>query len=147
MTPPSQIDPEKKAKIDEFLKGKWTARIATANPKNCQPHVVPVWYLWDGESVYIHAYIKFRKSRELLANPRCSIAIDTEQAGQPIRGVILEGKAEIVAEPRQFVHDTAEKIYLRYITPEEVSAPAPQSWLNDPEITLIKLTPSQIYIV
>jgi hypothetical protein len=30
--------------------------------------------------------------------------------------------------------------------PEEIQAPDPQSWLNDPEIGLVKVTPRQVYL-
>ncbi len=132
--------------MDLYLAEPLLAHVATANPKTLQPHVVPVWYMWDGESIWVHAYAKFRKSRELAANPRCAIAVSSERGGLPFAAVMMEGEAELVYEPRQFVHDTAEKIYQRYMKPEEILAPDPQSWLNDPEIGLIKLTPRQIYL-
>lgn len=146
MTPPSQLTPEEKAKLDAFLAARLLAHLATANPKTNQPHVVPVWYLWDGERIWIHAYAKFRKSRELAANPRCAVAISDDRGGLPLAAAMLEGEAELVYEPRQFVHDQAEKIYQRYMQPEEILAAEPQSWLNDPEIGLIKITPKQVYL-
>jgi nitroimidazol reductase NimA-like FMN-containing flavoprotein (pyridoxamine 5'-phosphate oxidase superfamily) len=147
MTPPSLLTPEQKEKLDAFLGGRLIARLATANPKTLQPHVVPVWYLWDGEQVWIHAYAKFRKSREIAMNPRCAVVVDVEIGGeQPFTAVMLEGEAELVYEPRQFVHDQAERIYQRYMQPAEILAPDPQSWLNDPEIGLIKLAPKQVYL-
>ena len=44
------------AEIDAFLAEAILARLATANPKTCQPHAVPVWFLWDGESAWISAF-------------------------------------------------------------------------------------------
>jgi nitroimidazol reductase NimA-like FMN-containing flavoprotein (pyridoxamine 5'-phosphate oxidase superfamily) len=132
--------------METYLAETLLAHVATANPKTLQPHVVPVWYLWDGDCLWIHAYSKLRKSRELAANPRCAVAISSERGGLPFAAVMMEGEAELVYEPRQFVHDQAEKIYRRYMKPEEIQAPDPQSWLGDPEIGLIKLIPKQIYL-
>ena len=146
MTPPAQLTPDQKEKMDAFLAEPLLAHVATANPKTLQPHVVPVWYMWDGCCMWVHAYGKFRKSRELSANSHCAIAVSSERGGLPYAAVMMEGEAKLVYEPRQFVHDTAEKIYQRYMKPEEILAPDPQSWLNDPEIGLIKLTPRQIYL-
>jgi nitroimidazol reductase NimA-like FMN-containing flavoprotein (pyridoxamine 5'-phosphate oxidase superfamily) len=36
--------------IDEFLSGRWIARLATLG-KDGYPHVAPFWYYWDGECV------------------------------------------------------------------------------------------------
>ncbi len=146
MTPPSQLSPEQKVKMNAYLAEPLLAHVATANPKTLQPHVVPVWYLWDGCAIWIHAYGKLRKSRELAMNSRCAVAVSSERGGLPFAAVLLEGEAELIYEPRQFVHDTAERIYLRYMKPEEVQAPDPQSWINDAEIGLIKLVPKQIYL-
>ena len=146
MTLSTQLTPEQKEKLDRFLGNRLLARLATANPKTLQPHVVPVWYLWDGECLWIHAYAKFRKSREISMNPKAAVVIDTDGGGLPFAAIMLEGPAELVYEPRGFVHDQAERIYQRYMTPAEIQAPDPQSWLNDPEIGLIKITPNQIYL-
>lgn len=146
MTPPPQLTPEQKEKLDRYLDERLLAHLATVNPKTLQPHVVPVWYLWDGECIWIHAYAKLRKSREIALNPKAAVVVDTERGGLSFAAVMLEGPAELVYEPRRFVHDQAERIYQRYMTPAEIQATDPQSWLNDPEIGLIKLTPKQIYL-
>ena len=41
-------------------------RLATANPRTLQPHVVPVWFWWDGTSLWISAFSSTRKVKELL---------------------------------------------------------------------------------
>lgn len=146
MTLRSQLTPEQKEKIDSFLNARLLAHLATVNPKTLQPHVVPVWYLWDGECLWIHAYAKFRKSREITMNPKAAVAVASEGGGLPFAAVMLEGTAALVYEPRQFVHDQAERIYQRYMTQDEIQAPDPQSWINDPEIGLIRLAPEQIYL-
>jgi nitroimidazol reductase NimA-like FMN-containing flavoprotein (pyridoxamine 5'-phosphate oxidase superfamily) len=146
MTAPAQLTPEQKEKLDIYLSARLLAHLATANPKTLRPHVVPVWYLWDGECLWIHAYAKFRKSREIELNPNVAISVASEQGGLPFTAVMMDGTAGLVYEPRQFVHDQAERIYQRYMTPEEIAAPDPQSWINDPEIGMIKFTPTQIYL-
>jgi hypothetical protein len=58
--------------------------------------------------------------------------------------VLLEGAVELVAEPRLRVSEIASRIYIRYLGVEGVKEPEPQSWLNDSENLLIKLTPEKI---
>ncbi len=39
-----------KEEIDEFLSGRWIARLATIGTDG-YPHIAPLWYYWDGESL------------------------------------------------------------------------------------------------
>jgi len=40
--------------IDEFLSGRWVARVATIGADG-YPHVYPFWYYWDGACLYLTA--------------------------------------------------------------------------------------------
>ncbi len=120
------------------------ARLATTNPATHQPHVVPVWYEWDGEKLWISTFQSTRKVKELRANPLISVVVDTDAPGQPARGVILEGVAELI-EDRQTVVACATRIYSRYLGFEGVLAEEPQSWIADPENVLIMLKPTRVY--
>jgi len=130
--------------IDAYLSQSVLARIATVSSDTAQPHVVPVWYWWDGASIWIHGYGGTRKFKELRANRKCSIVVDQANSGVDFWAVLFEGEAELIAEPRQVVVDIAVQIYTRYIGEEGVLDPIPQSWILDEEGMLIKLTPSRI---
>lgn len=120
------------------------ARIATANPNTHQPHVVPVWYLWDGESLWISSFISTRKNKELQKNPKVSILIDTAESAVDFRSALFEGTAELIREPAEFMVEMTTRIYTRYLGEDGVKGDDPQSWIRDPENTLIKLTPKTI---
>jgi nitroimidazol reductase NimA-like FMN-containing flavoprotein (pyridoxamine 5'-phosphate oxidase superfamily) len=128
--------------LDAFLAQPLIARIATASPSTHRPHVVPVWFEWDGESIWISTFRSTRKIRELQANPLCSIAIDSADSGVDFRGVVFEGPAELVTAPLDFVQRKSEQIYTRYLG-EEVRQPRYQEWIYDSENLLIKLTPQR----
>jgi nitroimidazol reductase NimA-like FMN-containing flavoprotein (pyridoxamine 5'-phosphate oxidase superfamily) len=117
--------------------------MATVDPHTLQPHVVPVWYGWDGENLWISAFRSTRKVRELVKNPLISVVIDVDQ-GEGIRAVLLEGKAELFTEPRERMEELTAWIYERYLGPEGVKAADPQSWIKDPEALLIKLKPTRV---
>ena len=135
---------DRKALIESVLAEPVLARLATTNPKTMQPHVVPVWFAWDGESVWISSFVSTRKIRELKNNPRGAVLIESKQEGSKLQAVLLEGTVELVTQPRQLVSEIASRVYIRYLGPEGVKDPEPQSWLNDPENLLIKLTPKRI---
>lgn len=135
---------DRKALIESVLAEAVLARLATTNPKTMQPHVVPVWFMWDGECVWISSFVSTRKIRELQHNPRGAVLIESKQEGGKLTAVLLEGPVELVGEPRPLVSEIASRIYVRYLGPEGVKDAEPQSWLNDPENLLIKLTPKRI---
>ena len=143
MTDKDETDRSRAAKIDTFLSEPLLARIATVSAHDLQPHVVPVWFLWDGESVWISSYSSTRKIRELQCNPKCSIVIDTASQAGKLSAVLFEGQAELVTEPRELVREMATRVYARYLGPEEVLAADPQEWIHSPENLLIKLTPEK----
>ncbi len=100
--------------IDSYLDQPLLARMATASATTAQPHVVPVWYLWDGQSIWVHGYSGTRKFKELAGNPACSIIVDHATSGVDFWAVLLEGQAELITDSAVVV-PMAERIYARYI--------------------------------
>ena len=89
--------------IDEFLSGRWVARLATLG-KDGYPHIAPLWYYWDGECVYF-ALTKNRQScKNLQRDPRCSVVIDMDDRpligmrGNLAKAVLLIGDATQMVE-------------------------------------------------
>jgi nitroimidazol reductase NimA-like FMN-containing flavoprotein (pyridoxamine 5'-phosphate oxidase superfamily) len=129
--------------MDTFLNtAMLLARIATV-AKNGQPHVVPVWYLWEQGSLWISSFRSTRHVHHLQLDPRCAVTIDEAPSGTENRGVILTGQVELIVAPRDFVASQSEKVYERYLGPVGVKAPDPQSWIYDDENLIIKLTPQR----
>src|SRR5258708_27955024 len=62
------------AEIDEFLSGRWVARLATIG-RDGYPHGYPFWYYCDGENIYLTPTPKRASYSDLEANPRCSDVI------------------------------------------------------------------------
>lgn len=118
------------------------ARMGTTS-KSGRPHVIPVWFLWEDGSLWISSFRSTRKIRHLEANPYISVLIDTAESGVDFEAVLFEGRAELIDQPAQFVQDITTRIYARYLGPEGVLAPDPQSWIHDPENLLIHLQPSK----
>ena len=138
-----EISKEKKQFIDTFLEEPLLARLATAD-RSGQPHVIPVWYGWDGESMWVSSYSNTRKVSDLEENPKIAIVIDI--AGEKIdtKAVILEGQAELVKESPEFLRKQIIWIYKRYLGEEGVLDKDPQEWITDPHNMLIKLTPEKV---
>jgi PPOX class probable F420-dependent enzyme len=58
--------------------GTRTAKIATVSADG-HPHVVPVWFVLDGDEMVITTASGSAKARHLAADPRVSIAVDDER--------------------------------------------------------------------
>jgi hypothetical protein len=140
-------EPKEKSKqewIDELLAQPVLARLATTNAATLQPHVVPLWFLWDGDNAWISSFVSTRKIKDLYSNSHCALIIEPKQDGYKLQAVLLEGSAEVIVAPRDFIASQSLKIYAHYLGPEGVLAEGPQSWAVDPENRLIKLTPRRV---
>lgn len=138
-------DEGKEDQINKFLEEPLLARLGTANPASGQPHVTPVWFLWDGECIWISAFNSTRKVKELARNPLCAVLIDDADRDGKTRAVLFEGRAELICEPRRLVAEISARIYTRYLGAEGVLAADPQSWIYDPENTIVKLKPQKTF--
>jgi nitroimidazol reductase NimA-like FMN-containing flavoprotein (pyridoxamine 5'-phosphate oxidase superfamily) len=131
--------------IKEFLDRPLLARLATVDPQTMQPHVVPVWYLWDGVDIWISGFRSTRKFHELGLNEKCAVVIDSDDSQADPRGVLMEGKAELVTSPRQVVKEMSARIYIRYLGEDGVLEEEPQSWIHDPENLVARIHPAKIF--
>ncbi|HOA22083.1 MAG TPA: pyridoxamine 5'-phosphate oxidase family protein, partial [Anaerolineaceae bacterium] len=107
--------------------------------------VVPVWFAWDGSALWVSAFSSTRKVKDLEENPLISVAIDETKDNDATRAVILEGKAELLREPAEFLKRQFTWIYARYVGEEHVGEAKYQDWIVDPENTLIKLVPLKVF--
>jgi hypothetical protein len=139
-----EFPPEKKDLILALLDQPVLARLGTANAKTLQPHVVPLWFLWDGDNLWISAFSSTRKVKDLESNPRAAVLIEPKEPDK-LQGVLFEGPVDVLAGPRGLVRDISLKIYTRYMGEEGVQAAEPQSWSVDPENRLVRLAPRKVF--
>jgi PPOX class probable F420-dependent enzyme len=59
-----------------------------------QPQSVPVWFLWDGESLLIYSQPDRRKLKNVGENPRVGLHLNSNDRGGDV--VRAEGTAEIL---------------------------------------------------
>ncbi len=149
MTEDTKFGKLTKSQLDAFLGHAILARLSTAvpskeDPNFFQPHTTPVWFAWDGKSLFISAFSSTRKVKEVRRNPYIAVLIDVDEALDGVRAVLMEGRSAWITDP-QLVQEKSREIYTHYMGPEGVLAPDPQSWIIDPENSIIQLTPINIY--
>jgi PPOX class probable F420-dependent enzyme len=127
---------------DTFLREQRTCRIATVSADG-RPHVTPLWFAWDGSSLWLYSITRSRRWAELAADPRVAVVVDTGEEYGELRGVELTGRVERVAEaPRTGLPydgpaelDAAEKLFAaKYGFGEAMFHDGRHAWLRlDPE--------------
>ena len=135
---------------DGFLAGDALARLAVLK-ENGSPFVVPVWYHWDGKSLWFIGRERSEWCKCIQNDPRVAVVIDKEH-GQPdtstgtmsqIPKIMVDGNAEIIETPNvggQWV-GICEKMAIRYLGENGPSYLT--STLNQPR-WLIRLTPAKL---
>jgi PPOX class probable F420-dependent enzyme len=84
------------ARVARLLDTEPVVWLSTVRPDGL-PHLVPIWFSWDGETVLIASKPHARKVANLRANPRVMLALGEPQDDFDVG--LLEGVAEILDEP------------------------------------------------
>ena len=126
--------------VKKLLKGRYIAALATRNADG-SIHVVAVWYLFDGGSLYIATAGQSRKARNAQSNPNVSVMIDSRDVAASC-GATVTGKAEIVtgASARPWV----ARIHQKYLSDEaraDAKVGAVFAAIDD---VVIKITPVKL---
>ncbi|MFN8473990.1 MAG: TIGR03667 family PPOX class F420-dependent oxidoreductase [Anaerolineae bacterium] len=85
---PKYAHVERRLYIEPFI---W---LSSVRPDG-RPHLVPVWFLWDGETLTIFSQPNNQKIRNLRANPHVTVALEAANEGEDV--AILEGTAQLLS--------------------------------------------------
>jgi PPOX class probable F420-dependent enzyme len=98
----------KGAHIDARLRAEPIIWLSSVRPDG-RPHLVPVWFWWDGAAILIFSKPASQKVRNLRHSPQVMLALDSADEGEDI--VLLEGQAELLGDdaPRSTLPEYAEK--------------------------------------
>lgn len=129
------------ADLDAFLARPLIARLATS--RDDQPRIVPMWFLWDGASLWMETSPTFLNARILRDNPRAAVAIDEAVGSLAFRAALMQGTVRIIDEPLETVLDMARRIYARYLSPEELERTGAEM-LHGSRHVLLQFTPALI---
>lgn len=88
------------AEIRAFIEGQRTANLATVGPDG-QPHLVAMWFALIDGVLWFETKRKAQKALNLRRNPQATVLIEDGLTYDSLRGVSLEGRAEIVDDPEQ----------------------------------------------
>jgi nitroimidazol reductase NimA-like FMN-containing flavoprotein (pyridoxamine 5'-phosphate oxidase superfamily) len=131
--------------IQEFISIPRLARIATV--ENGKPHLVPVWYFYDGANIIVSTPKGTKKTKNLRSNPNVSIIIDIVDGrvgdlsnAANAKAVIIEGIAELQDDIDSLF---ARKTYERYAGKNALNNPQVQFSINLPR-HMVVIKPTKI---
>lgn len=101
--------------VSSFLTQQRSATIATLGPQG-RPHLVAMWYAYVDGHVWIETKAKSQKVVNLRRDPTMSFLVETGHTYDQLRGVSLEGTAEII-EDEGVVWDVCVNVFERYNAP------------------------------
>ena len=83
----------KDAHVNKRLQNEKMIWLSTVRP-NGRPHLVPVWFFWDGTTILIFSQPNAQKVRDIRHNSSVMLALDTAQEGDDV--VLIEGDAVLL---------------------------------------------------
>jgi PPOX class probable F420-dependent enzyme len=81
------------AHADRRLRAEPIIWLGTVRPDG-RPHLVPIWFLWDGATVLMFSKPGAQKVRNLRRSPAVTLALDSADEGEDI--VVIEGQAALL---------------------------------------------------
>ena len=96
----------------EFLKKQKILHLATVD-KIGTPHIIPVWYMYSTNKIYIGTNTKTEKAKNIKTHKKVSFCVDVGVNSPSIFGVMGQGTAKLIKDA-QLVSRLEKKILLRY---------------------------------
>jgi PPOX class probable F420-dependent enzyme len=102
--------------VREFLASMppHTGKLATVRADG-RPHVAPVWYVMEGDTIVFNTGASTVKGRNLRRDPRASLCVDDERP--PFSFVVVEGRVEL-SDDLDDLRTSATLIGARYMGAE-----------------------------
>jgi PPOX class probable F420-dependent enzyme len=115
-----------------------TAKVATTGADG-RPHVVPVWFVLDGDTVVFTLGDRSAKALHMRHNPRVALCVDDETP--PYAFVLIEGTVETSPNPPVML-DWCTRIARRYIGADLAEAYGKRNAVAGE--LLVRVTPARV---
>jgi nitroimidazol reductase NimA-like FMN-containing flavoprotein (pyridoxamine 5'-phosphate oxidase superfamily) len=123
--------------VRSFLKVPRIARLATVGPDG-YPHIVPLYFMRDGDDILFGSDRGERKVRNAQANPKGAVVIGGDPAADEA-GYMIQGDLSVEDDIGQVM---TRKLLSRYETKEEADRLAAE-WAES-DLVIIRLRPRSV---
>lgn len=130
-----------RTEIDEFLQTFGLVGSLATLRADGSPHVVPIWYRWDGASVIVWSGPTIGWVKGLKNDPR--VAFTAYENDIPSRAVYIRGTARLHEAPMMELRDELRAITARYVPAERLEAQV-REYEHDGNAVIITITPDHI---
>ncbi len=120
--------------VREFLRKPRVARLATIGSDG-YPHVVPIYFMLDGDYILFGSDRDNRKVRNALTNPKGAVVVGGEPATDEA-GYMIQGDLSIEDDED---HSMARRMLYRYESKDEAEKTL-AAWVNS-DLVIIRLRP------
>lgn len=123
------------AELDAFLAEQRTCRVATVSTDG-RPHVGALWFVWDGDALWLYSITRSRRWAQLRADPRVAVVVDDGVEYGELRGVELSGTAAFMGEAPRIGEEhpelvAPERLFARkYFDMETMPHDGRHAWLR-----------------
>ncbi|AEF42666.1 pyridoxamine 5'-phosphate oxidase family protein [Hoyosella subflava] len=123
-----------KPELDVYLAAERTCRVATVSKSG--PHVTPLWFVWDGECLWLYSLTRSLRWADMQRDPRIAVVVDDGHDYTELRGAELTGSVSQIGEaPRtgESVDELVEpeKLFARkYFGIDEFPHDGRHAWLR-----------------
>jgi PPOX class probable F420-dependent enzyme len=127
--------------VQELLHGRYIASLGTHN-RDGSIHLTAVWFLFDGQLLYVATSLRTQKGRNVQARAQASLMVD---ARDPVasRGVTCAGTAEILTG--EVSRELNSRIHRRYLSEAALADPRVGPVFAAWDDVTIRLKPSSVF--
>jgi len=126
--------------LDEYLAVERTCTVATVSHDG--PHATALWFVWDGECLWLYSITRSQRWTDLQRDPRAAVLVEAGEEYTELRGVEVTGRVEVVGEvprtgdPDDRLVDAERRFAAKYQGGDTMFHDGRHAWL--------KLTPTKI---
>jgi PPOX class probable F420-dependent enzyme len=95
--------------VRAFLDEKLVMTVATIGPKG-RPHLMPLWYVPDGDELIGWTYAKSQKAKNLERDPHATVQVEDGVRYEELRGVMMECDVELDRDAKPY----GQRLFRRY---------------------------------
>jgi PPOX class probable F420-dependent enzyme len=121
-----------------LTRGTRTAKLATVR-KDGRPHVVPIWFVLDGDDLIFTTARTSVKGQAILRDGRVSLCVDDKEP--PYAFVLVEGTATATEDSEDLLR-WATRIAARYVGEEQAEAFGKRNAVEGE--LLVRATPTKV---